>query len=467
MWTDENGKIYWTTGLSAGADYRQSAKVLRTSTDSGATWSSARIMAFGREGPLPGSVAFKLKDGTLVGNAFVRMMVSRDNGLTWVDPGGRVRGGHICSVQLKDGKFFLLTREEEVDGMMAISSSDDLGKSYTYRASIFPPIGGGQSPAMVRLKEGPIFFATFAGRAMGMTITDSSGTKRKVRGLIAAISEDECKSWSNVKLVTDDGPAKSATSTDGGCFAFSQRNSEYRGYMSACQATNGLVHLVTSRSHYTFNLAWLKTPNEPLEHPPIRVKNETETFDGPRFDLADWEPYHGHGGGFNGKGQYTMIAESHFQGINRLVGVGSFEINMTLKNIHYNPRSRNASPGFTFSIKDEMARRLHFNMRDDKIDMIMFVGDGVESGPFPEGPQYYVNYSKPPTEARLRFVYNDKTRQMRVFYGLNGAEATTELPQSNAGTYFAAPLSESTAAYIMMSNGQVDLDYFEIKPLSD
>jgi hypothetical protein len=100
---------------------------------------------------------------------------------------------------------------------------------------------------------------------MGMNITDSSGTKRKVRGLIAAISEDECKTWSNVKLVTDDGPGKSATSTDGGCFAFSQRNSEYRGYMSACQTPNGLVHLVTSRSHYAFNLAWLKTPNEPAE----------------------------------------------------------------------------------------------------------------------------------------------------------------------------------------------------------
>ena len=466
MWSDENGKIYWTTGLSAGANYGQSAKVLRTSTDSGATWSRARIMAYGREGPLPGSVAFKLKDGTLVGNAFVRMMVSRDNGLTWVDPGGRVRGGHICSVLLKDGKFFLLTREEEVDGMMAISSSDDLGKSYTYRASIFPPIGGGQSPAMFRLKEGPIFFATFAGRAMGMTITDSSGTKRKVRGLIAAISEDECKSWSNVKLVTDDGPGKSATSTDGGCFAFSQRNSEYRGYMSACQAPNGLVHLMTSRSHYTFNLAWLKTPNEPLKHPPIGVKHEIETFDGPRFDLADWEPYHGHGGGFNGKGQYTMIAKSHFQGMNRLIGVGSFEMNMTLKNIHYNPRGRTASPGFTISIKDEMARRLHFNMRDNRIDMIMFVGDGVKSGPFPEGPQYNVKYSIPPTAAQLKFIYNQKTRRLRVFYGLNGAKTTTELPQSKAGVYFAEPLSECTTAYIMMSNGNVDLDYFEIKPIN-
>jgi len=469
MWVDENGKIYWTTGLSAGADYGQSAKVLRTSTDSGATWTKARIMGFGHiMGLVPGSVAFKLKDGTLVGNGFTRLLLSRDNGLSWTDPGGYIRGGHICAVLLKDDSFFVLSREEEVDGMMAISRSRDFGKTYTYEASIFPPIGGGQSPAMLRLKEGPIFFASFAGRSMGIDVTDSSGTKRNVRGLFAAISEDECKTWSHIRLVSDDGPGKSATTTDGGCFALSQRNAEYRGYLSACQAPNGLIHLISSYSHYTFNLAWLKTPPPPLKYPPIQVKHEIETFDGPdKFDLDGWEPYHGHGGGFNGKGQYTIIATSHFQGINRLLGVGSFEMNVRAKNLHYNPRDRRASPGFTISIKDEMSRRLHCNIRDNRIDMIMFVGDGVKSGPFPEGPQYYVKYSKPPTSVQLKFIYNHKTRRLRVFYGLNGAGPTTELPQSKAGVYFAAPLSECTAVYIMMSNGQVDLDYYEVKPLAD
>ena len=467
MWCDENGKIYWTTGLSAGADYGRSAKVLRTSTDSGATWSRAKIMAFGREGPLPGAVSFKLKDGTLVGNGFVRMLLSRDNGLTWTDPGGHVRGGHICAVLLKDGSFFLLTREEEVDGKMAISISDDLGKSYTYKASIFPPIGGGQSPAMLRLKEGPVFFASFAGRASGITVTDSLGAKRAVRGMFAAVSEDECKTWSNIRLVSDDGPGKSATATDGGCFALSQRNAEYQGYMSACQSADGLIHLISSRSHYSFNLQWLKTPPPPLRYPPMKVHHVVETFTGPEFDANGWEPYHGHSGGFNGKGQYTMIATSHFQGLNRLLGVGSFEMDITLNNIHYNPRGRTASPGVTVSIKDEMARRLHFNIRDNRIDMIMFVGDGVKSGPFPEGPQYNIKYSTPPTAARLKFIYDQKTRRLRVFCGLNGADASEELPQSKVGVYFAEPLSESTAAYIMMSTGQVDLDYLEIKPLSD
>jgi len=466
MWVDENGKVYWTTGLSAGADYGQSAKVLMTSTDNGATWSRARLMAHGfLGGPLPGSVAYKLDDGTLVGNAFTRLMLSRDNGLTWFHPGGRIRGGHICTVLLKDNTFFVLTREEEVDGMMAISMSKDFGKTYTYKASIFPPIGGGQSPAMLRLKEGPIFFASFAGRSMGIDVTDASGTRRNVRGLFAAISEDECKTWSNIRLVSDDGPGRSATSTDGGCFALSQRNAEYRGYLSACQGPDGVIHLISSRNHYAFNLKWLKTPPPPLSYPPIHVKPVKETFTGPEFDASGWEVYLGHKGGFTGKGQYTIIATSHFQGLNRLLGVGSFEMTLKVKNLHYNPRGRRASPGLTVSIKDEMSRRLHCNIRDDKIDMIMFVGDGVKSGPFPEGPQYYVKYTKPPTEAQLKFVYNHKTRQLRVFYGLNGAAATTELPQSKAGVYFAAPLSESTAAYIMMSNGRVDLDDFEIKPL--
>ena len=98
---------------------------------------------------------------------------------------------------------------------------------------------------MMRLKEGPIFFASFADR--GILITDKSGAKREVRGLFAAISEDEGETWL-VRLVTDDGPGRPGMTTNGGYFAFSQRNSEYRGYMSVCQAPNGLIHLITSFS---------------------------------------------------------------------------------------------------------------------------------------------------------------------------------------------------------------------------
>ncbi|MHC4240749.1 MAG: hypothetical protein ACYSUC_13570 [Planctomycetota bacterium] len=227
--------------------------------------------------------------------------------------------------------------------------------------------------------------------------------------------------------------------TNGGYFAFSQRNSEYRGYMSVCQAPNGLIHLITSYSHYAFNLKWLKTPNEPLKYPPMKIKHEVETFDGPEFDLADWEPYHGHQGGFNGKGQYTIISNSHFQGMNRLIGEGSFEMNFDFKNIKFNPRGRTASPGITIWVKDAMMRRLHFYVRDDRIDM----GMAVEEDPPP----------------------NEESRRIRIWYGINGNDADNELPYSKAGIYTGRPLTESTAVYIMFSNGRVDLDHFEIKPI--
>ncbi|MHC4345487.1 MAG: hypothetical protein ACYSUP_12480, partial [Planctomycetota bacterium] len=339
--------------------------------------------------------------------------------------------------------------------------SDDMGKTWTKTPSIFNDVGGGQRLAMMRLKEGPIVFASFADR--GIIITDKSGAKREVRGLYAAISEDEGETWS-VKLVTDDGPGKPGMTTNGGYFAFSQRNSEYRGYMSVCQAPNGLIHLITSFSHYAFNLKWLKTPNEPLKYPPMRVKHEVETFDGPEFDLADWEPYHGHQGGFNGKGQYTIISNSHFQGMNRLIGEGSFEMNFDFKNIKFNPRGRTASPGITIWVKDAMMRRLHFYVRDDRIDM----GMAVEEDP-PQQNNWRgrldVRYETPPTAAKIRISYDDQSRRIRIWYGINGNAANNELPYSKAGIYTGRPFTESTAVYIMFSNGRVDVDHFEIKPI--
>jgi hypothetical protein len=253
--------------------------------------------------------------------------------------------------------------------------------------------------------------------------------------------------------------------TNGGYFAMSSRNAEYRGYLASCQAPNGLIHLISSYSHYSFNLAWLKTPAPPLQYPPMRVKREVESFDGPeKFDLDNWEPYHGHSGGFNGSGQYTMISKSHFQGMNRLIGEGSFEINMAFKNIYFNPRGNTASPGITIWIKDAMMRRLHFYIRDDRINLGL--QDEEDRAPFPGGRDMTVQYSTPPTSAKLKFTYNENTRRVRISYGLDGAEATTELPPSKAGVYFGRQLSESTAAYIMMSNGSVDLDHFEIKPIA-
>jgi len=482
LWTDEKGKIYHFVGIDVGATYAYHSLGLRTIFNPEHRSPSPHRAGHWLTGPV-----FRANDGAIafVTDGWPTLWYSYDEGLTWQGCGGSIEGNHPGVVQLRDGRMLGFTRGGDLRGPIIVTKyddlgttkvhsnekrpywmpkcvSDDLGKTWEKTPSIFKDIGGGQRLAMLRLKEGPIFFASFADR--GIIITDKSGAKREVRGLFAAVSEDEGETWA-VKLVTDDGPGKPGMTTNGGYFAFSQRNSEYRGYLAVCQAPNGLIHLISSFSHYAFNLAWLKTPNEPLKYPPIRVKHEVETFDGPEFDLKDWEPYHGHAGGFNSKGQYTIVSRSHFQGMNRLIGEGSFEIDMAFDNISFNPRGNTASPGITIWIKDAMMRRLHFYVRDNRINLGL--ADEEERAPFPEGRNMDVKCETPPESAKLRFVYDENTKRIRIFYGIDGAEAVNEMPQSEKGIYFGRPLSESTAVYIMFSNGQVDCDYFETKPLAD
>ena len=70
-----------------------------------------------------------------------------------------------------------------------------------------------------------------------------------------------------------------------------------------------------------------------------------------------------------------------------------------------------------------------------------------------------------PSSVRLRVVYNVNSGRLRIFYGLNGADATIELPQSRAGIYFGQPLSESTVVYLLMSAGSMDLDHYALKAI--
>jgi hypothetical protein len=53
---------------------------------------------------------------------------------------------------------------------------------------------------------------------------------------------------------------------------------------------------------------------------------------------------------------------------------------------------------------------------------------------------------------------------MRILYGLDGSGPIHEMPQSEAGLHFGRPLTESTTIYILMSNGTIDIDHFEVTP---
>ncbi|MGD8500030.1 MAG: SUMF1/EgtB/PvdO family nonheme iron enzyme [Phycisphaerales bacterium] len=282
FWFDGRDTIYHFNGLSAAATWGSLATVMRTSTDSGATWSKARLINPGHGlRHMPVESVFRTREGFIVlpcdavtgGNGGTAVHISRDGGQTWVDPGaGRPRptfaagttgawiaGIHAGVVQLKDGSLMAFGRGNNIDGRMPMSISKDMGRNWTYSASEFPPLGGGQRLILRRLHEGPILFVSFTDRRRGMSIPDPAGTERKVFGMFAAMSIDEGKTWPVKRLVTNGGPAREL---DGGGntgkFIMDETHAEPRGYLAATQTPDGLIHLISSKQYYVFNIAWLQ-----------------------------------------------------------------------------------------------------------------------------------------------------------------------------------------------------------------
>lgn len=138
-----------------------------------------------------------------------------------------------------------------------MSISSDKGKTWTRKASPFPPIGGGQRLVLTRLQEGPILLVTFA-RDTTVRIRDASGNERAVTGMFAALSYDEGETWTIRRAIAPDGPPCEVETIDGRLFAMSAAQGEPRGYLSVCQTADGIIQLISSRQHYSFNLAWLE-----------------------------------------------------------------------------------------------------------------------------------------------------------------------------------------------------------------
>ncbi len=448
LWFDGKDKLYHFSGVSAGGSYGPLALVMRTSRDSGATWSSPRLICPEHTGGhQPSEPVFRMNDGAiaLAVDGPDTLWMSRDEGLSWFNPGGDIPGIHVGATQAADGRIVAFSRSGNIEGKMPMSVSTDGGKTFTSTASEFGGIGGGQRLVLLRLRDDSLVFASFANG--GITVTDSSGQHRQVRGLFAALSQDNGKNWPYKRLITDDGPPRTIECTDGGAITLSARSGEYRGYLAICQGLDGVIHLISSRNHYAFNSQWLKTPPPPVSHPPVRVKHVRETFSGPdKFDADDWHLYKGFTGGFNGKGQYAVDSHNHFYGLNRVVGSGSFEALFVVKNIHYNDYGKKTPPGVTLGFKDPFSGSMLVAVQADKLDE--------------------VSLSSPPRAAKVKFTWNEDSKRWRIFYGLDGDEPTTELPKSKAGLEHQTAVSESAAAFFLMSNGSMDIDYFEVEPLN-
>lgn len=277
LWWDGDHTIYH---LANG----HSENIVRTSTDNGATWSRARPIYPQGE---TGSGMIRTREGALIitQDVGVSLHRSNDNGKSWTSVGGRrpdddVRPGgkggrhagiHAPVVELADGRLMTIGRphpaQVAVFGGNALSSfSSDQGESWTYAASEFPAVTAVQRPVMIRLREGPILLCSFTDQVLELQKGNRKGMRFRSKdgeftgyGLFAAVSHDEGKTWPDRRLITPEGPAREVNTINRVMFTMSDTMAEPQGYLAATQSRDGRIQLLTSRNHYVFNLAWIKS----------------------------------------------------------------------------------------------------------------------------------------------------------------------------------------------------------------
>jgi hypothetical protein len=293
---DGNGRILHFNGMGRHGEegWSNLALLLRESFDNAQTWTAACPVSSGTEYNYRHQVIsglFQTTAGLLIqpcdavpyGQGGTALHISQDDGLNWEDPGqgkpvsafeqnavgyGTIAGIHAGVVELKDGRLMALGRGDSINGRMPMSLSDDGGRTWRYSASPFPSIATGQRLVLLRLREGPILLVSFtdadaqAAREpiTGMMFTDSNGQEFVGFGMYAAVSYDEGETWPCQKLVTPghgdyDGGAWT------GAFTATPTRAEHAGYLAATQTPDGVIHLISSRLHYQFNLKWIQTPS--------------------------------------------------------------------------------------------------------------------------------------------------------------------------------------------------------------
>lgn len=290
---DGSGRLIHLNGMEASGDWQNLAMVMRVSDDNGASWSIPEIVAPEHTkrhqviaGPIISREGWILQacDAGPGGADGSALHVSRDGGSTWVDgwdgaplpdfkeggSGSTIAGIHAGIVQLNDGSIMALGRGNNIRGKdgrlhMPMSISRDMGKTWTYHASDFPPIDGGQRLVLRRLNEGPLLLISFTDHPQrtpeserGMEFYDKDGKEVKGYGMYAALSYDDGHTWPLRKLISDDEPRFLDGGAWTGFFESDATHAEPRGYLACTQTPDNIIHLVSSRLHYRFNLAWLE-----------------------------------------------------------------------------------------------------------------------------------------------------------------------------------------------------------------
>ncbi|MDR1369214.1 MAG: SUMF1/EgtB/PvdO family nonheme iron enzyme [Dysgonamonadaceae bacterium] len=276
LWHDSNGELHHYNSISLPEKCYNFSVTKRVSKDNGVTWSEPVIVneRF-TSAPFWAQVDMvKLSDGRLafptdVHNGTI-LFASNDSGDSWEEitryewnkeqfaktdgVSGWIAGIHASFVELKDGNFLALGRYSDINGHSPFSISNDKGKSWTYEASPFPPIGSWQRSIIKRLNEGPLLLTSFTDLGAsyadktqkGIEVIDKNGRVQQIYGLFSALSFDEGKTWVHRKLI----PIK----------ASDPYTSPFGGYLSGTQTPDNMIHIVSSQFYYRFNLAWLMEP---------------------------------------------------------------------------------------------------------------------------------------------------------------------------------------------------------------
>jgi formylglycine-generating enzyme required for sulfatase activity len=286
LWNDE-GVLYFFWGhnkLSSGFPFQYI-----TSSDHGKNWSPVNFPVFetlvGGHSAQPITSAFRDNDGTMyvasdgVGPESV-LWISKNNGETWIDYGGRSGGRHTSFVLLKDQRILGMGgKSSEIDGFMPQSISDNNGKTWTIQQTVFPALGSNQRPTIIRLQSGRLLFA---GDLQHRTGAQPKGYKQ--RGCYVALSDDDGISW-HIKKLPGAQEHESA-----------ERRMDLRGstlgYAVARQAPNGIIHLITSMNepclHFAMNEAWIFDKDQSTVDDALLMSSKASTIK----DLSEYKEYY-------------------------------------------------------------------------------------------------------------------------------------------------------------------------------
>jgi formylglycine-generating enzyme required for sulfatase activity len=277
LWLDKGIlRLFWGNPRLAAAFPFQWVE----STDNAATLGPVHFPKFtspvGPHSKQPINTAFRGLDGTIyvasdaAGPTSV-LWASHDDGKSWQDTGGRSAGRHTTYALLKDGSLLGMGgKNSNIEGYMPKAVSSDGGKTWVKSKTPFAAQSANQRPSLLRLASGRLFFAgdyqDREGKQPG-GITD--------RGSYVALSDDEGQTWTIKPLLGaqphEDGKLASSTI----------------GYSAARQASNGVIHLITTMNrpnlHFELNEAWI------LDRSATRADPLLTTSSGPLTDVRQYD----------------------------------------------------------------------------------------------------------------------------------------------------------------------------------